>query len=358
MWGFLSPSASDLTVTIAAWTTVAAGAATIVLFGYTLALRRATIVAERRRRVVIDRWRGLFAAGMLSPAYAHSHVLPAYTRQERTDLLEEWNRVRESVEGEAVDNLIVLGKRLRFDSLARRTLRRRRLSTQLAAIQTLGHLRDRTVWRDLVALLEDPNTALSVTAARALVEIDALRAMPHVMPKVVARADWPQGTVSRILKKAGADVVTQPLCNAILTSDAATSVRLLKFAEIARTEKLDDLLEILVRERKEPTVLAAALKVMGSGASLPRIEQLAKHDAWYVRMQAAKVLGRLGQERDLGLLERLLGDDEWWVRYRAAQAIVALPFLGPNRLREIRVRQRDEFAADIMEQAMAEVGLA
>ena len=75
-------------------------------------------------------------------------------------------------------------------------------------------------------------------------------------------------------------------------------------------------------------------------------------------MQAAKVLGRIGQQEHLSLLEALLDDREWWVRYRAAQSIASLPFLGPNQLRQLRRRQSDRFAADILQQAFAEVGIA
>jgi HEAT repeat protein len=105
-------------------------------------------------------------------------------------------------------------------------------------------------------------------------------------------------------------------------------------------------------------VLAAALKAVRGGTSLPQIEQLTAHGAWYVRMQAARLLGRLGQERDVALLETLLADREWWVRYRAAQAIVALPFVGLDQLGVLLSRQRDPFAHDMLAQAMAEVGLA
>ena len=358
MWEFLSAPGSDVTVRIAAWTTIWAGAMTIVLFAYSLGLRAATVQGAKRRRSIIGRWRGLFAAAILSGSYARGCRLPRYSRAERSDLLEEWNLARDSVEGEAVDHLIVIGERLGIDVVARRMLRMRRLSARLAAIQTLGHLRSRTEWTTLVALLDDPNTALSITAARAMIEIDARDAVPLVMPKVVARDDWPATTVSRILEKAGADLVTQPLCSAILTSDAATSIRLLRFAELARTERIDQLVEMLLRERREPRLLAAAMKALSSNAGLPHVEQLATHEIWYVRMQAAKLLGRFGQERDLALLEGLLRDAEWWVRYRAAQAIVALPFLGPNRLRQIRDRQIDRYAGDMMQQAIAEAGLA
>jgi HEAT repeat protein len=75
-------------------------------------------------------------------------------------------------------------------------------------------------------------------------------------------------------------------------------------------------------------------------------------------MQAATFLGRAGNVGDLAALEPLLSDREWWVRYRAAQALVASPFLGPNALRRIGARQQDQFARDILQQALAEKGLA
>ena len=358
MSGFPLPPGSDLTVAIAAWSTLAAASMAVVLFAYTLALRRRTIVSVARRRAVVARWRKIFAAATLSATEARACRLPRYARNERADLLEEWNRAREAVQGDAVANLIVIGERLGLNELAAELISRHKLSNRLVGIQTLGHLRDRSEWPQLLAFIDHANTALSVTAARALVDIDAQEAAPLVMEHVVARVDWPPATVSRLLEAIGTDLVTQPLCNAILTSDVPTAVRLLKYAGLARTETIDLLVEMLLRERSEPPVLAAAMKVLSGSAALPRIERLAEHDVWYVRMQAAKLLGRLGQERDLSLLEKLLTDAEWWVRYRAAQAIVALPFMGPNRLRELHDRQRDHFAADMMQQAMAEVGLA
>jgi HEAT repeat protein len=358
MWELLSPPASSLEVTIAAWTTAAAGLTTVALFCATLALRFATVASARRRHRIVERWRGIFAAAMLSESAASESPLPRYRRRERAVLLEEWNRARESVEGDAGTHLIVLAQRLGFGRLARRKLKRHRLSARLVAIQTLGHLRDRSEWDGLVALLDHPNTALSVTAAKALVDIDPREGARFVMPHVVTRADWPQATVSRVLRHAGPDLVTQPLCNAILTSDSATAVRLLKYAAVARTETMDQLVELLLRERQEPAVLTAAMKAISAGGSLPRITRLTRHEAWYVRMQAATLLGRVGDERNLPQLEELLRDREWWVRYRAAQAIVAMPGLGPNALRALRDRQSDHFAADMMQQAMAEAGLA
>jgi hypothetical protein len=358
MWEFLSPPTSDLAVVIAAWTAATATFTSLVLFGATLALRFATVQRTRRRRRVIERWREVFAATIVASAEADLPALPRYRDDERMLLLEEWNRLHEAVDGIARDRLARVARRLGFADFARRKLRRRWLSERLAAIQTLGNLREIAEWENFIELLDHPNTALSITAAKALVQIDRSDAVRFVMPHVVARDDWPQATVMRILREAGAELVTRPLCNAILTADADTAVRLLKYTGVAQSDMIDQLVELLLRERKEPAVLTAAMRALGSGSTPPRTARLTEHDVWYVRMEAAKLLGRIGQPRDLPVLEALLGDREWWVRYRAAQAIVALPGLEPAALRALARRQQDSFASDMMQQAMAEAGIA
>jgi HEAT repeat protein len=205
--------------------------------------------------------------------------------------------------------------------------------------------------------LDDSNIALSVTCAAALVNIDPSEATPILIPRLVLRADWPSASVAKILKFAGPDRVTIPICNAILTSDVPTAVRLLRYSELLRAENVEQLIEEILRERSEPAVLAAALKAVSGSSSVPGILRLARHEAWYVRMQSARLLGRFGQHRDLPELERLLCDSEWWVRYRAAQAIVSLPCLDPRMLRALADRQTDRFAVDMMRHAMAEAGL-
>jgi hypothetical protein len=357
MWDSIWPSGSDVETLIAAAVTLAAASATVMLFCATLVLRLATIRNERRRQIVIDRWRGIFAAALLSEHEAQSCKLPRYRNADRRHLLDEWNRIRSTVDGESVTSLVLLAGRLELAAPARRMLRRRKVTARLLALQTLGHLGDASEWQAIEALTHAPNTALAATAALALVQIDAPRAAPEVMSELIRRADWPPGAVFRILKTAGPALITQQLCNAILTSEPATSIRLLRYSELAWTEAIDRLVEVILRERDEPAVLAAALKAVSSQASVPRLAMLARHEAWYVRVQAATLLGRVGEERDLPLLETLLRDGEWWVRYRAAQAIVQLPFMGPNALRRTKERQRDRYAAQMMEQAMAEVGL-
>ncbi len=357
MLDFLWQPGYDTQVTIAAWATVAAAVTTLVLIAYTLGLRAATVLGDHRRRAVVSHWRGAFADTMMSDTRAREAVLPRVSRRHRTDILEEWNGLRVTVEGDAVDNLIVAAQRLGLHRLAAGMLGRRRLSTRLLAVETLGNMRDARHWQRIVELLDHPNTALSITAARAVAQIDRRRAVDILMPLVIGRVDWPQTMVARILKLLGPDLITQPIGNAILTGDVETVVRLLKYGELLRSEALERLLEELIRERREPAVLSAALKVCPDQSTVPRIGELVEHEAWYVRMQAARLLGRIGQPHQVPMLERMLTDPEWWVRYRAAQSLVSLPFMGPGALRGLRRRQSDRYAGDMVGQAMAEAGL-
>lgn len=358
MSDFLWLPVSDPISAIAGWVTVAAVAATVALFCGTLLLRTATIVRVRRRAATIKEWRGILALAIVSHDSARFGPLPPRKRWMDRYLLEEWNRIADTVQGESAKSLATLAHRLGLDRVARKLLAHENLHERLLAIHSLGYLKDETKWENLGGLAHHPNASLSASAALALVRINPAAAMPMVMAEIVHREDWAPTAVFLMLRSAGAALITQPLCNAILTAKTETAVRLLRYAEMAQRERIEELIEIVLRERTEPAVLAAALRASNSQAGIPRIEALVQHEDWYVRVQAARLLGRVGSKRDLSWMEQLLSDSEWWVRYRAAQAIVHQPFLGPNELRSIMSRQSDRYAKDMMQQAMAEVGLS
>ena len=356
--GWLLQSDFDFVARVALWSIAGVVATTIVLFIYTIGLRVATIVDARQRSRFVATWRIVFAEAMMSADAAASIPLPRVRRHDRTDLLEEWNSVSSIVEGAAADNLIALARRASVPELALRLLRKRRVRPRILAVQTFGNLRDAALRDEMRALVDHPNTALSVTAAMSLVQIDPQFGVSVVVPMIEKRRDWPRNRVSIVLREAGSERVSEPIYRAIRSASNVNRTYLLQFAQLVEAEVLDALIDDLIRDSDDPAVLNAALKLVSGFKGVPRIAALSQHKAWYVRMQTAKVLGRMGQKEHLSLLESLLDDPEWWVRYRAAQAIASLPFLGPNQLRQIRDRQKDPYAADILQQSFAEVGIA
>lgn len=358
MPAWLSLSGYSAEARFAVWAVVAVGLTTFVLFLYTLGLRVATMRGARRQKYLVSGWREHLAAAMLDRDEAETREIPPIRRGQRVPLLELWNRTQLAVEGEAADNLNIFANRIGLDRVAGLLFHSRSLRDKVLAVQALGHLRDVTYRDPIVALVPSRVTMLSITAALALVEIDADLAVSKVVPMISRRRDWPKTQVSLFLRMAGSERCSEPLYRALRNADDDDTIFLLNFAGLIESDVLDALVVELLRESRNPGLINAALKLVTGFLGVPRLATLTRHDAWFVRMQAAKVLGRLGEEEHLSLLESMLEDSEWWVRYRAAQSLVSLPFLGPNKLRQIRERQDDRYAEDILEQALAEAGIA
>lgn len=335
-----------------------AGAAALVLFVVVLGLRAGHVLYDRRMNAMREAWWPIFAETAVTAEPVDAERRPAVRRRERWLLLREWSRFRGLVHGQASANLNALAIDLGLLPLARREMSRRSVNHRLLSVRAVGQMRDADSWDAIDASVESDNVALAVTAATALSDIDPDRAIPRIMPIVARSARWPRTQVGRILSAAGPDIVSARLCSEIADAPPEQVVRLLQFADSAFASDINTVAERLLISRDEPAVLSAALKAARGRICPERVGELTRHDSWFVRMQAASLLGRMGVREDLSILESLLSDPEWWVRYRVAQALVASPYLGPNAIRRIAGRQNDRFASDILQQALAEKGLA
>jgi HEAT repeats len=337
---------------------VVAIAVTAVLFLYSLGLRAAHIVHDREMQRLKRGWWPVFARASMGERGQQTGRRRRRGSASRVRLLREWCRFRAQIRGESTEVLEELAKDLGLLGTARRLLRKRSISNRLLAVQALGYLRDTDSWASIEELLAHPNVPISIMAATALTHIDAERAIPIVIPAICERKRWPRTQIGRILSVAGPDNVTQVLCRSIESANDEDATCLLQFFESAYMNEMDSLAARLLTTRSDPGLLAAALKAVRGHLPDPVIHRLATNRVWYVRMQAANLLGRFGRREDYAVLEPLLSDSEWWVRYRAAQAITKLPFLGPNALRKLCNRQTDRYAHGAMQHALAEAGLA
>jgi HEAT repeat protein len=353
MLDFLFDSGFSPPGTAALWCTVASVFASILLLLYTIELRIRRRIAEYRHARVSAYWRAIIANAM-APATDPVTSPPKLRRRDRKEFLKLWNRTRNMVEGAAAERLIDLVQQLDLVKWVRRQATHSHFGTRLLAIQSLGYLRDEKSWELLLAESDSENLALSVTAAEALVEIDPDRAVLAVIPKIAARHDWPKTHVFRLLQKAGSEAVSEPLYRAIRTGTDAEAAYLLPFAALAEFDVRDAMAAETMATRDDPDVLAAALKLASGYGRVPRLDRLAAHPVWYVRMQAARLLGRTARPDDAKRLEALLTDENWWVRYRAASSLVCLPGSSAADIDAIKTRQTDPFARDILEQAIAE----
>jgi len=316
-------------------------------------LRNWHVWRARRRQRLRERWRPV----VLESLYALPNALPRLPRRDLVPFLELWNHIFEVITGPARDGLVRLAERLGVVQANRALLRTRAFRRRLLAVVTCGHLRDRHEWGRLKGYLRHPNSVLSLAAARALVEIDPRRAVRPVMAQVLRRSDWPPGKVAVILEEADPQRIAHILTRALERAPSAHRPRLLRYLSLVRTREAQDALARFLERGDDPRLIALALQELQDPRHRRLVYRFADHPDWYVRVQVANALRRLGTVRDLPLLVRLMGDSAWWVRYRAAQAVVHLtPSSEWQRLRRFLDR-RDPYARDIFEQAVAEATL-
>jgi HEAT repeat protein len=179
-----------------------------------------------------------------------------------------------------------------------------------------------------------------------------------VLALAARRADWPIARVGALLRE----------CD-VRDAGAALAAAIDAERELARADRLARLLRLhgafaaeaarpAVRAALEgvgaPEVTAAALNALWHPEDAGLARARLGHAQWFVRLAAAKVLGRIGGAADRAALEALLCDPNWWVRYRAAQALARLPGVDRAVLVALRAAQTDRFAADMLGQVLSE----
>jgi len=317
----LLPNSEPL-VQLAASVTLIAIAVTGVLILFLLLLRAQRAIEQARHRCFMARWQPLLHAAIsgAEPDY------PPVAKDERERLLWLWNELQEMLRGAATGALARAGQRLRLDRFAVGLLKSRQVSRRLLGIVTLGNLADPRHWDLLMPLADDPHSPVSLAAAQALVRIDAARAVPELMPRFAARADWPVSRVHAMLERADPFAVTAAVDAALVDASDAAANRLIEFSGSGDSVALQHAMVNRLRRGRTPGLLANVLRHMQHPDHLELVRESCAHPVWFVRVQAANALSRMAREEDVDRLIALLGDAEWWVRYRAAEALLKLKF--------------------------------
>lgn len=313
-------------------TTITIHVLILVLLGWTLIVRRLRVSTDRRRRQMVTVWRPILTQSLIEAP----DTLPPIHPRDRVLFLYLWNHLQESIKGESSDGLCTVMRRTGMDHVMHHYLAKGTLRQQLLAIVTLGHLKDPSAWPRLVELAHDMNAFRSLEAARALVRIDAPRAIPLLVPLMSQRVDWSPLKVLAILQSAGNDLVARAIGEATVQAPPLIAARLLRFLASIRNHRALPLIRpLLARRSLHEDVLAGCLSLFGQCSDpqdLSTVRQYLTHPTWFIRVQAATALGKMGVEEDEGYLIGLLGDSHWWVRYRAAEALSILPSMTEDKL--------------------------
>jgi hypothetical protein len=335
------------------FTALSIGCVILLLLVCILIFRVNRRTQERRRRHVTELWQPLLERCHDAPLEG----LPPLTPPEHIVFLYLWNDYGESTSEATTTQLIRIARQVGADRFARGLLHSRLLHRKILAVVTLGRLRDQSVWKEVCALLTHANSFLAFRAAQALLLIDAHAAIPLLVPLIGQRKDWSPLKIASILSTAGHDLASETMVQAARQGDPVVAPRLIRHLPTTKSPRgLSALRQFLHEQPVSDDVLAACLFVFGEfrdPVDLHVIRKHLSHPAWYVRVQAATALGKLGTRDDEGRLIALFDDEQWWVRYRAGEALASLTSMTEEKLELLQATLPTPEAQEILAPMLA-----
>jgi hypothetical protein len=341
---------SNPSLCIVFWVGIAAlGVAVLLAFAF-LSLQASRKRSSQEELAFLTLWRPLLLGAFRSVVPA---VLPVLEATHRLYFLKLWNQLMRDSDDPAAARLSGIAHAVGCASFCRRYLRNGNRIERLLATLTLGQLRDQDAWEALVNLSMADDSLTSLHAFHALVRIDAEAAAQQLTPLMLARNDWPVAQLAAILQ-AAQGAFLYPLIEAIQETRASHMRRTLRLVEALHFALPQASIQQLLDTADSKDVLIGTLRIINDAGLLPQARTYLKHEDWRVRVQTAKLLGRIGEHADVNRLIPLLADAEWWVRYRTAQALAGMPFFSRTELELLRNNLSDRFARDMLGQVLAE----
>ena len=315
-----------------------------------IVIRVINTIKLRRKEIFIHKWRPIITGVLLE----EPKNVPSLSRNQLTDFALEWNSMYEKVTGPARDSLVALAERVSLAPRIRAYLIRTQPKYRLLAIVTLGNLKDRAVLVYIRSLAKSEHSTISLAAFRASVQLDAENTLDWLAGEIIARDDWPEALVARVLKEAGSINVCHALTDAALLNDEHNTKKILALMGVSKCPSISLVVTSILRRTKNPGIIASCLQIVNDPKLLEFAQEFVAHEAWFVRLHAYSLLGRIGGREEMLVLLVGLSDREWWVRYRSAQALLAMPIVGELEISYIYEHLDDRYARDILTQAIAE----
>lgn len=230
-------------------------------------------------------------------------------------------------------------------------LRHRQATVRAQAAQEVGIFKLGEYLEAVVPLLDDPVPYVTHLAAQALTWSGDLRFAQPVVDWVLREERYQRERLLRVLEGFGPNLL--PWLEAHLKPPAADPEPWILFALLAGSHRHRESEPRLLELLAEPNVdlQASALKALAALAdplTYPKVEPLARHEAWPVRAQAAKALGLIGGPDAIPALIALTSDPIYEVRRNAAQGMADLGHAGTSALTWLAEDPTaDRFARDI-----------
>lgn len=343
---------SDPKIRLAFWIGAIAVILTIALLIEIIRIRMVLHARKVRRNQFIAQWQPVLiktiSGEMVTPPTLHA--------ADRVEFLLLWLRFQKTVRGDSRNHLNALLTQLSLQTTLSKMLVSNKVDERLIAVTAVGFFGMKAAWANVITALNDPQPAISVIAAHALLRIDDGEAILHVIPMMLNRRDWPVDLTAVMLKQASPAFV-EAFVKVVEQAEADNQpylLRLLPMLDILPFNRPLVFLRHILANSNDPELVTAALKLVRLNSDLDLVRNRLNDENWSVQVQVAAVLGRLGVSEDVPRLVTLMSAKDWWVRYRAATSLVQLPFINHATIELIKQNMHDAFAQDILSHALAE----
>jgi HEAT repeat protein len=235
-------------------------------------------------------------------------------------------------------------------------LQHRLASVRALAAQEIDAFRVTECLDDLIPLLHDPVPYVTHLAAKALTHSGDLSYAPMVLDWVLREERYQRERLLRVLEGFGPGLL--PWLEEHLDPPEVSPKPWILFALLAGSHRHREsegrLLELL--DVPHVDIQASALKALAALAdplTYPRVEPLARHEAWQIRAQAAKALGLISGPDAIPTLIGMTSDPVYEVRRNAAQGMADLGHAGTSALIWLAEDPTaDPFARDIAQERL------
>src|ERR671918_432856 len=351
-WAFALSAARALgggdLITVLVASVAVTALALITIGSYVIAYHVISTRRERHRRLLLDEWTARWVSVLFEGRKPPRGPLSPEGVETLLDLREHLT----GAEGERVERLVRrydIGRRLleraSLDETGRglarlfRSLRRRRLSGRLDALESLAKARLAQSVEPLLRLLDDREPPVRLMALRSLARsLARMRPGPRYdrailgMAEAVMTSSLPAGLVARAI-------------------DAVGRLKLLELAEDVAAHVTDP----------DAEVRAASLRALGRLGFLPPVAVPGALEATgdpveFVRVQATRTAVLLPHAEARTALWRGLGDQSWWVRRAAAHALLGLGMEGPDLVQRAARTHPDRYARQMALQVLLDAG--
>ncbi len=262
-----------------------------------------------------------------------------------------WNNIQDNLLGREKERLNELLKMLGMDKVATKMLDSKSNVKRILAALVLGNLEHEQAYDRLEEVSQGKSIHLVLAALHSLVKIDQERAIRPLFSFLKTKKSYPTYKMGKIMSDIDSNLISGPLLRLIEESPVEAVPRLMLFMRYADSELAATLAKNKLSSSTDSEVISAALKLLnvyGDARDVSLVKRFLNDEKPFVRMSAAIALGSIGTQSELPDLEKMLSDFDWWVRLRSAEAIRSLPGMTREKTRDLRDKQIDRFAYDIL----------